>query len=589
MSSFSAIFRLKAVDDGMSSTIDAAKAKVGGIGGALGGALKNSVGRIFSASAAMTMLKGTMEEVLNRAKQYNNLGMRMGLPATEVAKLDKAAEHAGINVASLGRGMMLMQKFGAEGLAGTTERARVLTAGLSLTREELEKMKQGGKAGLALLADKLKAVGDEGARDAMGIKILGEKYFEMKQMIEMGGDAILKAGDDQATWNEQTQDSLSRMQRAWANMWNELSVATADFMSTLEPLIGILRFLINVAMPAVRLVLWVVGQALLGIGGIIAYVNLRWQKLFGDKKDVREAEAAISNLADRSAELNKNLKEGIKRDLEGAAKGARQTIGLKTGDEGYKGKGAAAPITDSRTMEEKEAYEKALKEQRKIKNEKDLEVAQEEEKLRLMAEQLMLMKEQEKIIKEKHPTMFEKTAEWLELQNKIEDQQKKMRKERRDQDIAESKREYDITRAAAKRRLALLKETSLDEAEIFEEEFKMKQDEIVRLGEELYALQRDEFATNEDRRKKVAEIAEAMGEADVMLAKREESARGSGVLAKVDSLQKVGGGGATGITPLNVAKQSLSELQKLRRESEVQTDILSKRLGYNLNNPVYGR
>ena len=73
MSSFSAIFRLKAIDDGMSSTIDAAKAKVSGIGGALGGALKGQVGKIFSASAAMTMLKGTMEEVLNRAKQYNNL------------------------------------------------------------------------------------------------------------------------------------------------------------------------------------------------------------------------------------------------------------------------------------------------------------------------------------------------------------------------------------------------------------------------------------------------------------------------------------------------------------------------------------
>lgn len=587
MSSFSAIFKLKAVDDGMSSTIDAAKAKVGGIGGALGGAFKNSVGKVFSATAAMTMLKGTMEEVLNRAKQYNNLGQRMGIPAVEVQKLDKAAEAAGINVASLGRSMLLVQKFGAEGLAGTTEKAKLLTGTLGASREELERMKAGGTEGLATLADKMANIADEGERDAVGLKILGEKWFEVKQFVEQGGDAVRKAGGDQVTWGKETQDSLTRMQKAWANMWNELSVATADFMRDLEPILGLLRVVINILMPAVRLALAAIGYVLDGIQLAIMGVAYWWFKVFGSDEDLARLEKGMERINKKIDERNAKLKENIDKDYAGLEKGALMVIGGKTGDEA-KGEKEKKKSTDTRTMEEREAYEKALKKQKEINIEKGLENAQEEEKVRLMIEQLYLLKEQEKVLKEKHPERYKETAEYLELQNKIADQQRKIRKEARDQEMAASKREFETQQGAAKRRLELMKANGATEQEIFQEEFNMKKEQIIRIGEELQALQRDEFATNEDRRKKIAELAEATADADTMLLKREKDMTKAGGGPKVSAIQAIGGGGNIGVGGINYQKATLDEVKLLRKTAEEQLRVMSGKLNINLGEVTYG-
>jgi hypothetical protein len=206
-----------------------------------------------------------------------------------------------------------------------------------------------------MLADKLNAVSDEGARDAMGIKILGEKYFELKQMIAMGGDEIKKAGGDQVTWGKQTQDALTRMQRAWANMWNELSVMTADFMRDFEPLLGLLRFIVNALMPLVRLALAGIGYVLDGIQLAVMSIAYYWAKFTGDSATVDRLGKSMENLNKKIDERNSKLKENLDKDLEGAQKGISMLIGDKTGEEGVD-KPAAKKSKETRTDEDIQAY-----------------------------------------------------------------------------------------------------------------------------------------------------------------------------------------------------------------------------------------
>jgi len=321
MSNFSAIFRLVANAQGFQSTINSAKGAVAGIGGKLGEGLKGQVSRVLSVSNAFTMLKGTMEEVLNRAKQYNNLGLRMGIPASEVQKLDKAAERAGVNVASLGRGMLLVQKFAGEVIGGATEKAKKFGRELGATPEQLQKMKAGGTEALATLSDLLMNITDEGQRAIIGQAVLGEKWFELQQLIEGGSDAIRKATEDQTYWDKETQDSLSRTQRAWANMWNDISVETAELLDTLEPVIGFLRIVFNLIMTLIRVPLFLLAQAFNALKlGLLAY-KLVWDMVFGSPEDVRETTRAINATIEEGAKRTSKFMENIDKDYKGARRG----------------------------------------------------------------------------------------------------------------------------------------------------------------------------------------------------------------------------------------------------------------------------
>jgi hypothetical protein len=563
MSNFSAIFRLVANAQGFQSTINSAKGAVAGIGGKLGEGLKGQVSRIMSVSNAFTMLKGTMEEVLNRAKQYNNLGLRMGIPAAEVQKLDKAAERAGVNVASLGRGMLLVQKFAGEVIGGATEKAKKFGRELGATPEQLAKMKAGGTEALATLSDLLMKVSDEGQRAIIGQAVLGEKWFELQQLIEGGSDAIRKATEDQTTWNQYTQDSLTRSQRAWANMWNDISVESAEFLADMEPVIGILRMLGNIVMTLIRIPIFLLGMALKALKATALGVAWALASIFGDEDSAKKLGKAFEKTIDEGVAKTDKFFENLEKDEKGFEKGANMLFGLPTGEE-VKQKVKGKPSDDTRSLEEKNAYEQALKKQKEQSVATALSNAKEEEKLDLLRKQLDILKEQEEELKKKHPQRYKETAEYLELQKKMAEQERKMALQRRSDEKRLYENQVNFANMSNERRLKRMEAAGATEEEMYRERIRQGKEEAVRLADEYQVLARDKFATDEDRRKKAEELAKSIANTeDLVFAQQKKEKEQDVGPAVTSSLQAIGGGGAVAVA--TTAAKQLMEAEETNR------------------------
>lgn len=571
MSNFSAIFRLKASDDGFSSAINKAKSKLGELGGAIGGGLKEQVGKIFSVKQAFTMLKGTMEEALNRAKQYNNLAAQMGIPAVEVAKLDKAAERAGINVSALSKSMSLVQKFAGEAMGGAAEKTKVLNTQLGATPDQMNKLMGGGTEALATASDLLMNVKDSGMRATLGMKLFGEKWTEIKPLIEKGGDAIRNMGSDQNTWGDTTQKSLTRTQLAWANMWNEISVLSAQVLEFIEPIIGILRYIGNEILIIVRVALAALNNGLDAIKFTI--VGIKWALLqlldalpFVDmSEEIRKTEKDLNRLADGINKRTGETVDAVKKDIDGMVAAANQVYGLENKvSEGinYAKKPVDEKSKETRTAEEIEQYEEQLKKQRELDIARKLSNATDEKKVDILREQLDLLREQEEELKKKHPEKYKETKEYLELQNKIADQNDKIKK----QEISDAKKLYDAEVAFSdlsnERRIKDLENADADEMDIFNEKMRQQMEKTVRLAAELKAL--GTSGSDDDRRKKAMELVKAAGEGKDMIAKQKKKDAGGAEIS--NSLQSIGGGGA--VAYVSYQQQALDEAQKTNENLE---------------------
>ena len=570
MSNFSAIFRLVASATGFNSTINSAKQSMAGIGSKLGDGLKGQIGKIFSVSGAFTMLKGTMEEVLNRAKQYNNLGQRMGMSAVEVQKLDKAAEQAGINVSSLGRGMQLVQKNSQEALGGATTKAKMLKSELGASDEQLKKMSAGGIEGMATLAGLMENLRSDADRDAVGVAILGEKWFELKQFILQGEEAVRKSEGSQTKWEKDTQDSLTRMQKAWANMWNDISVLAAELLDSFEWLVGLARFFGNFVLGIIRIIVVALQQGFTAVQVVINLVLGAIQKIADFFQGTNEADAffkAAGKGVDEVVTRNENTLEDLKKDAEGMGKGMKQFAGHETGEE-VKTRILKNDSDDTRTIQERTAYKEALESEKEKQLATDLSNAKEEEKVDILKKQLDLMKEQERLLKEKHPTRYKETKEYLELMEKVAAQERKIKKQADEDQKNRYENEVMLEEHSNARRLARMRAMGAKEEIIFEETLNQQREQVIRIRQELMDLAASK-GSEAEMNKKRKELLDSIAKTEDLIfeqQKKDKEAAAGTVIAS--SLQAIGGGGAYAVTSgpakqLIEAKKANELLQRL--------------------------
>lgn len=594
MSNFTAIFRLVAQSQGFNSTLAAAKNAIGGLGGKLGDGLKAQVGKIFSVNQGFQMMKGTMEEVLNRAKQYNNLGARMGIPATEVQKLDKIAEQAGVNVSALQRGMMLVGKFGKEAADGSNKRFASFAKQLKATDADMKVMAAGGRDGMIKLAELMDQIGDKSDRDYIGLKIFGEKWPEIMQLIDDGGRKIKNGADGVAVWGDSTQESLSRSQRAWANMWNDISVLGAQLLDFFEPIIGILRIILNLVMVIIRFIVMVFTMIKnviqLFVKGIVAGIA----NIFSTGNAKNLAKQFWKGLKSNSDDFFLWAKNSF-ADLGGMWKGVKQVFAFEMGDEmdgGVDAEGRPLPPrpTDTRSAEERVAYEEALEAEREKALAVALTNAKEEEKLDILKKQLEILREQEEELKKKHPDKYKETKEYLELNAKLQEQNRKIS----DQQRKDEKRLYDqrveMSEFANERRLKKMEEAGATEEEIFAETVRQQKETAVRLSEELARLDADASATQEEKHKKAMELAKAIAKTEDTLysqRKKDKEAANLGSTAVVSSLQKVGGGGAVAV--VSTAAKQLMEAEETNRLLGELVTLSEKIATGTVNAGTYGK
>lgn len=593
MSNFTAIFKLRANAQGFNSVLNQAKAAIAGLGPKLGDGLKAQVGKIFSVNQGFQMLKGTMEEVLNRAKQYNNLGARMGVSAEEVQKLDKIAEQAGINVSSLQRGMMLVGKFGKEAMDGTNKKFESFARQLKASTADLQVMAAGGKDGLIKLAELMDTIQDKSDRDYIGLKIFGEKWPEIMQLMDNGGKKIKQGADGVTVWGASTQESLSRIQRAWANMWNDLSVFAAELLAFFEPVIGVLRIILNIIAIIYRV--WSGWWRVMknGVQGIIKGIIAGVATLF-----------SFSNAKNLTKQFYKALKQNhedfmnwlgnLGSDLGGVWKGVKQIFGYEMGDEMDGGVDAEGrPVrrsTDTRSAEERAAYEEALE----AEHEKALAVAltnaKEEEKLDILKQQLDILKKQEDELKKKHPDKYKETKEYLELNAKMLEHERKIEEQRRKDEKSAYDKKIDLIDFANERRLKKMQDAGASEEDILKETVTQQKETAVRLADELDKLNNDKLASQDEKHKKALELAKAIAKTEDTIyeqRKADKDIANQGSKAVTSTLQKVGGGGAVAI--VSTAAKQLMEAEETNRLLAELVALSQKVADGKANAGTYGR
>lgn len=537
-------FILRAVNR-VGGAVAGAKSALGSLFGAAGKGIADYAKKGFTAAAAMRFMKGSMEESLNRAKQFTNLAARMGMTAEQVAALDRAAEKAGVSVTAIGKGMINLQKFGQEGLDKSTERGRKLTAQLGLTVSQLGRLRTGGMQAYADMARVIQTIPNEGQRTYMWTQLLGESYQQLKGILDMTPDSIRKLDEEQVNMSEDTTNGVTRLQRVWGDMWATLSVGIGELLEALEPVLGIIGAVVQGGIAILRWAFQIVGGlidvVIMAAAGLVRMLGL----LFGKDEWVKDADTVLGRYAQRFVNRGKEMKN-IYNDYEKTAESAENAIAKK----GKGGVGERARLDnmerdDLRSAEDIYAYQQQLKQQRKVFIEQELALQPEQHKLRLMKEQLEIMDEQVQLMKERYGTGYRENKQYLEyLTNRRKQEAEIYKEEMRHKDRLRDRETWWIN-FQSKRRLDLMNKDYYWEEDLFREDMDNKLAAADRLSAEIKDMETRDFQSEEEINKKRQELAEKLHEMEVgALEERNRVRELSATIGAVSGIQKVGGGGA---------------------------------------------
>lgn len=537
-------FILRAVNR-VGPAVASAKGALASLFSAAGKGIANYAKKGFTAAAAIRFLKGSMEESLNRAKQFTNLAERMGMTAEQVAELDRAAEKAGISVTTIGKGMIQLQKFGTEGLEKSTERGRKLTAVLGLTSVELNKVRKGGMEAYAEMARQIQKIPNESQRTYIWTQLLGESYQQMKGILDMTPESIENLNKDQVRMSEDTTNGVTRLQRVWGDLWASVSVGVGELLEALEPLLAFIGGLLVGAVHVLRMGIQALGGTI-DVVMLVAFGLLRvLGQLFGQDDWVKTADAGIKNYSERLVNRVDEVKKQYE-DLEETTSNAEKSIMKEgTGSVGERARLLNDDRDDKRSAEDIHNYIEQQKVQRKAFVEQELALQPEQHKLRLLKEQLEVMDEQVDKMKERYGTGYKETKQYLEYLTARRKQEAEIYKAEMAHKDRLRARETWWMEFRNKRTLDIMDKEMYWEEDIFKQTVDNKMNMALRLQQEIEDMSQRQYQSEEELDKKRQELAEKLHDIEMSaLDERNRVREMSATIGAVSNIQKVGGGGA---------------------------------------------
>lgn len=588
---FSAIFKIMGVDAGFTNAIQGAQGSIN----SLVGAAIPGLGAIMASASALqkifSSITAAMSESLEKAKLFTNDAARLGMTAGEVAKLDRFCQQTGTSIDSMGRGMMLLEKFSTTALDGTNKKTNELVQKLHMSKEELHKMQEGGPEAFALLADKMKGIASEGERAAIAQGVLGRRAYEFNNLLEAGGKFIRDNAKDATAMSEGTIATLAPIQHEFGEIGAELKKLAGELVQALAPLMPVIDTILRVFMMILRVI------------NLVTLVFEWWQYQFAwlvlkatqfynifatNKIDTTDMEKSVDKLGKKMKDTGNNMVEGWKRDV----KAIGSSIEAATADlpeERRRGGGGGGPVRDELTEAEKEAAEKAKKAAEHEERQARLANATKEEKLALLDEEIAKQDELIEAIKKEHPELYKNTAEYMKAEaekTKFRAEQEKIRREleKKENDFKEKNAlMFDaFDRKIEENRIKRQQEDNhATKAEVFKAQMDSIYGEASKALEELSQMesQKGKFTPEQllAKRKEFLSIVEK-GDKEEM--KMEEEARKTKANITADSLQKIGGGGATFLQGVGDTKKQIelarSQLAELMKLVELEKKIAAK-------------
>lgn len=574
-----AIIQLTAKDVNVKSTLDSVKSSMSGFGQSMAGQFTIATLAADAFKKVLHALGDAMLESVSKSKEYVVLGKRLNMSAEEAAKLSRAAEIAGVQADSLGRGFLTMQKWANDALSNAHGKAGMLAQKLGLNNDELNKIRNGGVEAMAVLKEKMAAMNSEGEESIAWEDVLGKRLaYQLMPVLEKSSEEMKGMAENMIVMDQATIENLAAIKHSWGDLVGDFNKGAGELMSGLGPIIHVLIALGNALMPIIHILggLAVATDVAAEAFATLCLWFVKAHNWMSDEKwDTTDLEKTIDGLEKRANYRAKKILDSIGQDFKNVGEnlelaGGPDAANFKTPEEMKAEKEAAdkraaeyAKAHPALSEEEKKEADKYRKEREEKQYKEKYANSTDKERVGLLDEELKILDEKMSKFDELH----RQTKEFMVLEDErtalIDKQAKLKEKMQREEEkgvvkmsLLNDKFNKYMQDAAIKR----MKDRGVTEQEIYKQTMAQQWSDAKRTYEELAKMNEDASVTEDEKRKKREELLEIYKKADeATIAHEKIMLSGTGV--KGDSLQAVGGGGAIQATALDISKDQLEVMR----------------------------
>jgi len=226
------------VNDRLTKGLRAAQARLQ----AFGGAVRNiGLGMVGAATAAVAPLAASVKLFSDVGDSVAKAATRTGMSTEAMSELGFAAEQSGADMATLEKGVRIMQRTMVEAANGTTVAQDAFDA-LGISVQSLEGLSPDEQ--FAAIADRIKAIDDPARRTAAAMDIFGRAGAQLIPMLAEGASGIEAlrqeardfgisiAGKD-AKAAEILNDTFNRLSKSIRGIWLNIGAALAPAVTDL--------------------------------------------------------------------------------------------------------------------------------------------------------------------------------------------------------------------------------------------------------------------------------------------------------------------------------------------------------------------
>jgi len=288
-----------------------------------------------------------ISDAIKAADSVNKLSDRLNVSVSGFSALSFAAEQSGVNVRTLSLGLQRLQRRVSEAAIGTGEAKDALFE-LGVSAERLNQLRPDEQ--IEVIAKAFESVTTEADRTRLAFKLFDSEGVSFLQFLRLGQDGLnslkQEAKDLGVVLDEETAQSATEAVDAIGRIRAQSTAFANELITVLAPAI-------TSAFSGGTRVIKQFEKAGIEAAINVARISVKFNRLFGDDKSLKEAELRFVFLRDRVIEIRKE----IERLENGGGVGAAVS-GLDASqflDDSLKGRAAASGSSVSTTAAKAEA------------------------------------------------------------------------------------------------------------------------------------------------------------------------------------------------------------------------------------------
>ena len=283
--------------------------------------LMSTISAAAMAQKAIGMVTSEMSKVTGEAKKFQQQGARLGIDPAEVAKLNKLSEETGTSTRAIFKGFNQIKGVAAEALADPTSEAAQTMKQLGISTDDLQNGLKNPSQLFGQISDSLNNIGDEGQKMEAMTALFKANAAQLAGIVDAGSEGQKKLMEGNSVQTGLMIGQNAAMKDSWEKFWDAISVGFASLGVVLNPIVQIIRVLLNVLSMVVKVIgggafalfeailgsiLWLLGKSVEGwgmlgkaIGGVIKHIP-----------GLGAAGKALESVGEGTLEWGKNIQAG---------------------------------------------------------------------------------------------------------------------------------------------------------------------------------------------------------------------------------------------------------------------------------------